>query len=69
MPSQKRSMGKGTLGAKGGRGWALDGGFLEGSCNRGGLRRLGAKGPCPIYPDTACVVQTHWRQPVHLSTE
>ena len=50
---QNGSMGRWTLGAKGGRGWAREGGFLGG----GGLRRLDAKGPRPMHPDSACGVQ------------
>ena len=62
---QNGGMGTWTLGTKGGRGWALEGGFLGG----GGLRRLGAKGPRPMHPDAACGVRTHWRWPFHFRTE
>jgi len=58
-------MGTWTLGAKGGRGWALEGGFLGG----GGLRGLDAKGPRRMHPDAACGVRTHWRRPFHFWTE
>jgi len=59
---QNGSMATWTLGAKGGRGCAQQGGFLWG----GGLRRLDAKGPHPIHPDAACGVRAHWRRPFHF---
>ena len=63
---QNVSMGTWTLGAKGGRGWALEGVFLGGG---GGLRGLDAKGPRPMHPDAACGVRMHCRRPLHFWTE
>jgi len=62
---QNGSMRTWTLGTKGGRGWALEGGFLRG----GGLSGLDTKGLCPMPPDAACGVWRHWSRPFHFRTE
>ena len=65
MRPQNSTIGMWTLGAKGRKGWALEGGFLGG----GGQRDLDAKGPCLLHSGAACGVRTHWRQPFDLQTE
>ena len=61
---QKGSMRSWPLGAKGGKGWALEGELLG-----GGLRCLDGKGPPPLHPDAANGVQMHSRRPFHFQTE